>query len=219
MRGVRVPDFGGKDLGEDEMSEAAVADAGSGLVFPRREEHIARWRAVKSEFKRRGREAREDGISHRKYQVGIVVYAFSGWRWSLPEGHPEKEKAYKYWTGFNVKPLPGPTAPKACGEPMAVGSAIRARYDLAVALGIAAEPQIDDVSQVESKTLPPCHGCRTILRHLPIMRPWTIIFGMTPEEGGPEEEMTFEELLKVHNHIELGTLAVSVPATDDEQPK
>jgi hypothetical protein len=158
----------------------------------------------KPEIRKRARDAMKLGISHRGKQVGVGFLAFSSWRWSLPEGHPEKEKAYWTFTGFNIKPVEGDGMPKVCGEPVAVGAAITTMYDLGIALCVCSEPQIDDVSKVKTETLHSCHGCRTILRHLPIIRKETQFFGITPDKTGPEEELDFGSLLKLHNHCQVG---------------
>ncbi len=162
-------------------------------------EHLAALKEHRVELVRRAKEAQQDAINWRGFKVGAAVLAYSTFRDSLPEFDAEHDKRYRFYTGANLMPMEGDKDAKICAEPVAVMSAIRAKFDLIVAICIVAVPQIDDTTKLPATTLHPCRGCRIILKALPVMTPETRVITMAPEDGGPMEEHSFEELLAKHN--------------------
>jgi cytidine deaminase len=147
------------------------------------EKHYRVYRNRKRELVRRSRAAGENADQYRKFKVGCALLV---WRPGRKGGK------YEVYTAANV--MPSKDGHKVCAEQTAACSAQSNGWELAVAFVITAQPQVDEMSGIKSKALPPCWICRSFLPTMRMVKPDTIVL-MVANHSGEVIEMTMQEVI------------------------
>jgi cytidine deaminase len=149
-------------------------------------------------------EASRRAMSYRNFNVGCAVFAHRG----------NAEQPWGIFAGANVK-VEQDSRPM-CAEMTAIFAAYHALYEIIVGIAVFGSPQEDHASGLHPKHLHPCGECRKVMQRLSIVKPDTRIlsvkagfvgrdpapmtkWAMTVVQGISTEEMTFAELLDMHN--------------------
>ena len=124
-------------------------------------------------------EADNHAVSWRKFFVGSCVLASNG-------------KDLRIFCGANLKPMEA--GHKACAEQVALKNAFEQGYTDIYAIVVAGQPQVDEATGKQGQNLPPCGGCRTIMKRPYNLSPNTLVYLVTREGEGPCELYTLQEI-------------------------
>lgn len=140
---------------------------------------------------KRAAQARSWAVSHRDFRVGCAL--------GVRAQNKDEKPSYHIGAGANCKPQPGPTH-KTCAEADAlhdIGDIDDAQEIFCVlVLGV---PQEDHESGLRPKTLHSCGGCRQMLKNHRLITDDTLMRFVNAENPSVVEEMTFRQLLDLHN--------------------